>query len=57
MSLTAQKVQLRASATAAKAMLEDIGVLTGGQAIFEETGIKLEGVQLKDLVAAPSASP
>jgi chaperonin GroEL len=32
-----------------KAMLEDIGVLTGGQAIFEETGIKLEGVQLKDL--------
>jgi chaperonin GroEL len=32
-----------------KAMLEDIAVLTGGQAIFEETGIKLEGVQLKDL--------
>jgi chaperonin GroEL len=30
-------------------MLEDIGILTGGQAIFEETGIKLEGVQLKDL--------
>ena len=32
-----------------KAMLEDIAVLTGGQALFEETGIKLEGVQLKDL--------
>src|SRR5580698_7207887 len=32
-----------------KAMLEDIAILTGGQAIFEETGIKLEGVQLKDL--------
>src|SRR5579872_902294 len=32
-----------------EAMLEDIGILTGGQAIFEETGIKLEGVQLKDL--------
>jgi chaperonin GroEL len=32
-----------------KAMLEDIGILTGGQAIFEETGIKLDGVQLKDL--------
>src|SRR6476646_845392 len=32
-----------------KAMMEDIGILTGGQAIFEETGIKLEGVQLKDL--------
>ncbi|WP_031495136.1 chaperonin GroEL [Bryobacter aggregatus] len=32
-----------------KAMLEDIGILTGGQAIMEETGIKLEGVQLSDL--------
>ncbi|MEP7353284.1 MAG: chaperonin GroEL [Acidobacteriota bacterium] len=32
-----------------KAMLEDIAILTGGQAIFEETGIKLEGVQLTDL--------
>ena len=32
-----------------KAMLEDIGVLTGGKAILEETGIKLEGVRLKDL--------
>src|SRR5487761_2401304 len=32
-----------------KAMLDDIGVLTGGKAIFEETGIKLEGVRLEDL--------
>src|SRR5271168_237370 len=32
-----------------KAMLEDIGILTGGQAIMEETGIKLEGVKLDDL--------
>jgi chaperonin GroEL len=32
-----------------KAMLEDIGILTGGNAIMEETGIKLEGVQLKDM--------
>src|SRR6202047_4223224 len=32
-----------------KAMLEDIGVLTGGKALMEETGIKLEGVQLSDL--------
>src|SRR5438309_5128031 len=32
-----------------KAMLEDIAVLTGGKAIFEETGIKLEGVKLDDL--------
>ncbi|MBV9084973.1 MAG: chaperonin GroEL, partial [Acidobacteriaceae bacterium] len=32
-----------------KAMLEDISVLTGGKAIMEETGIKLEGVRLEDL--------
>jgi chaperonin GroEL len=32
-----------------KAMLEDIGILTGGKALMEETGIKLEGVQLGDL--------
>ena len=32
-----------------KMMLEDISILTGGQAIMEETGIKLEGVQLTDL--------
>src|SRR3984885_1613290 len=32
-----------------KAMLEDIGVLTGGKAIFEEIGLKLEGVKLDDL--------
>src|SRR6204780_2440708 len=32
-----------------KAMLEDISILTGGKALMEETGIKLEGVQLEDL--------
>jgi chaperonin GroEL len=32
-----------------KAMLEDIAILTGGKAIMEETGIKLEGVRLEDL--------
>ncbi|HEX4771206.1 MAG TPA: chaperonin GroEL [Bryobacteraceae bacterium] len=32
-----------------KAMLEDISILTGGKALMEETGIKLEGVQLADL--------
>jgi chaperonin GroEL len=32
-----------------KAMLEDIGVLTGGRPIVESLGIKLEGVQLTDL--------
>ncbi|MGP8244494.1 MAG: chaperonin GroEL [Bryobacteraceae bacterium] len=32
-----------------KAMLEDISILTGGKALMEETGIKLEGVRLEDL--------
>jgi chaperonin GroEL len=32
-----------------KQMLEDIAILTGGKAVFEETGIKLEGVRLDDL--------
>src|SRR5437016_5936827 len=32
-----------------KAMLEDIAILTGGQMIAEELGIKLENVTLKDL--------
>jgi len=32
-----------------KAMLEDIAVLTGGRAIFEDLGIKLENLTLADL--------
>src|SRR5258708_2451115 len=32
-----------------KAMLEDIAVLTGGKAVFEDLGIKLESLQLGDL--------
>ena len=32
-----------------KAMLEDSAILTGGKALMEETGIKLEGVRLEDL--------
>ncbi len=32
-----------------KAMLEDIGILTGGKVIAEELGIKLENVALQDL--------
>jgi chaperonin GroEL len=32
-----------------KAMLEDIGILTGGKAITEDLGIKLENVKLDDL--------
>ena len=35
-----------------KAMLDDIAILTGGKAIMEETGIKLEGVQMDDLGSA-----
>jgi len=32
-----------------KAMLEDIAVLTGGKAITEDLGIKMENIQLEDL--------
>jgi chaperonin GroEL len=32
-----------------KAMLEDIAILTGGKAITEDLGIKLENIQLEDL--------
>jgi chaperonin GroEL len=32
-----------------KAMLEDIAVLTGGKAVFEDLGVQLENVQLADL--------
>jgi chaperonin GroEL len=32
-----------------KAMLEDIGILTGGTAIFEALGIKLESLSISDL--------
>ena len=35
-----------------KAMLEDIAVLTGGQVISEDLGIKLENVKLEDLGSA-----
>jgi len=39
-----------------KAMLEDISILTGGKAIMEETGIKLEGITLEDLGRAKRVS-
>src|SRR5204863_10063493 len=32
-----------------KAMLEDMAILTGGRAIFEDLGIQLENIQLRDL--------
>ncbi len=35
-----------------KAMLEDIAVLTGGKAVTEDLGIKLEGVKIEDLGTA-----
>ena len=35
-----------------KAMLEDIAVLTGGQVISEDLGIKLENISIKDLGTA-----
>jgi chaperonin GroEL len=37
-----------------KAMLEDIAVLTGGQVVSEDIGIKLENVTLQDLGQAKS---
>src|SRR5881628_895847 len=37
-----------------KAMLEDIAVLTGGKAITEDLGIKLENIKLDDLGRAKS---
>ena len=39
-----------------KAMLEDIAVLTGGKAITEDLGIKLENVKLEDLGRAKKIS-
>ncbi len=38
-----------------KAMLQDIGILTGGKVISEDLGIKLENVRLEDLGRAPGA--
>ena len=35
-----------------KAMLEDIAILTGGQVISEDLGIKLENVKIGDLGSA-----
>jgi chaperonin GroEL len=39
-----------------KAMLQDLAILTGGQVITEDLGIKLENVTLKDLGQAKSVS-
>ncbi len=37
-----------------KAMLEDIAILTGGQVVSEDMGVKLENIQLEDLGTAKS---
>jgi len=37
-----------------KAMLEDIAIMTGGRAIFEDLGITLENIDVKDLGQAKS---
>ena len=37
-----------------KAMLQDIAILTGGQAVMKDLGIDLEGIQVKDLGQAKS---
>src|SRR5438477_1402850 len=39
-----------------KAMLEDIAIVTGGTAIFEELGVKLENVELSQLGRAKKVS-
>ena len=51
-TLTACAVKAPGFGDRRKAMLEDIGILTGGKTIMEETGIKLEGVRLEDLGSA-----
>jgi chaperonin GroEL len=39
-----------------KAMLEDIAILTGGKAITEDLGIKLENIKLEDLGKAKKST-
>jgi hypothetical protein len=40
-----------------KAMLEDIAILTGGKAVTEDLGIKLENVKIEDLGCAKKRQP
>jgi chaperonin GroEL len=51
-TLTACAVKAPGFGDRRKAMLEDIAILTGGQVISEDLGIKLENVSLKDLGTA-----
>src|SRR5438552_10117343 len=47
--LQASAVNARGFGDRRKAMLEDIAILTGGRAITEDLGIKLENIKLEDL--------
>jgi chaperonin GroEL len=40
-----------------KAMLQDIAVLTGGQVVSEDLGIKLENIKVKDLGTCKTVNP
>src|SRR5205807_5666233 len=51
-TLQAAAVKAPGSGDRRKAMLEDIATLTGGKAITEDLGLKLENVQLADLGSA-----
>jgi chaperonin GroEL len=48
-TLTACAVKAPGFGDRRKAMMEDISILTGGKAIMEEMGLKLEGITLEDL--------
>jgi chaperonin GroEL len=48
-TLTACAVKAPGFGDRRKAMLEDISILTGGKAVMEEIGLKLEGITLADL--------
>src|SRR5579859_2377916 len=48
-TLQAVAVKAPAFGDRRKAMLQDIAILTGGKAVTEDLGIKLENVQMQDL--------
>src|SRR5260370_23450882 len=48
-TLQCAAVKARGFGDRRKAMLEDIAILTGGKAVTEDLGIKLENIKLEDL--------
>jgi len=48
-TLTACAVKAPGFGDRRKAMLEDVAILTGGQVISEELGLKLENVEMNQL--------